>query len=266
MVTTTIRLLTWNVLGLREAARVAAVVRRARADVVCLQECPRWPGGRAALALFASATGLRLAAGGGSRGVAVLVRPDLTVVDGVVDAMPRRFTGPWFTYPRATATARLEIGGRRLSVSSVHLDVWEPGRLAHVDRILAGLDDDVAHVVAGDLNEGPDGESWARLTARLTDAVRGGGPTYPATATRRPRSRLDAVLLGGPVAAVDHRTGPDRPGLPSDHLPVLVTLELPDVDAGVDARPGDLRDARPSGAWGDRWAAPPGGSPRPAGA
>ncbi|TGO05887.1 endonuclease/exonuclease/phosphatase family protein [Serinibacter arcticus] len=257
---TTIRLLTWNVLGLREPSRVAAVVRRARADVVCLQECPRWPGGRAALALFASATGLRLAAGGGSRGVAVLVRPGVEVTAGRVEAMPRRFVGAWFTYPRATATASLVVEGRPVTVSSVHLDVWEPGRLAHVDRILAGLQDGdpgAAHVVAGDLNEGPDGESWARLTATLSDAAADGGPTYPATATRRPRSRLDAVLLGGPVAAVDHRTGPDRSGLPSDHLPVLVTLELRDPAGQPDPQ---SRRSGGSDGWTDRWGAPPAGA------
>jgi endonuclease/exonuclease/phosphatase family metal-dependent hydrolase len=179
--------------------------------------------------------------------------------------MPRRFSGVWFTYPRATATARLVLRGRPVSVSSVHLDVWEPGRLAHVDRILRGMDDDasaVAHVVAGDLNEGPDGAAWQRLTARLTDAAHDGGPTYPATATRRPRSRLDAVLLGGPVTAVRHRTGPDRTGLPSDHLPVLVELEMRDPSDPADEREAPVTPAAAasSAAWLERWGAPPGGA------
>jgi endonuclease/exonuclease/phosphatase family metal-dependent hydrolase len=159
-----------------------------------------------------------------------------------------------------------------VSVSSVHLDVWEPGRLAHVDRILRGMDDDasaVAHVVAGDLNEGPDGAAWQRLTARLTDAARDGGPTYPATATRRPRSRLDAVLLGGPVTAVRHRTGPDRTGLPSDHLPVLVELELREPSDPADkpgrqdrTDPADERGApaAPAATWLERWGAPSAGA------
>ncbi|WP_158277127.1 endonuclease/exonuclease/phosphatase family protein [Serinibacter arcticus] len=234
---TPVRLLTWNVLGLREVARVAAVVRAARADVVCLQECPRWPGGRAALALVARSVGLRLAAGGGSRGVAVLVAPHVGVERSRVSAMPRPFTGWWWAYPRASALARVRVGGWTIDVASAHLDVSEEGRLAHAERLLAdlsldGLSDGDAtrlRLVAGDLNETPDGPTWRLLASHLQDAGAGsGGPTYPVSATRRPTKRIDAVLVDPRIAVVDVRTGTDRPGLPSDHLPVLVTLVLPD--------------------------------------
>lgn len=227
-VTTTIKLLTWNVLGLREGARVARVVRDARADVVCLQECPRWPGGRTALRIFARATGLRLAAGGGRRGVAVLVAPHVVVEHGEVEAMPRRRTRFWWTYPRATASALVRVGETRLRVASAHLDVWEPGRLEHARLLRSGVERaEVCSVVAGDLNEAPDGAVWSLLTQALVDTGAGGAPTYPATADRRPTKRLDAVLASPGITVVGYRTGQDRLGLPSDHLPVLVTLALP---------------------------------------
>ena len=191
--TTTIKLLTWNILGLRERAKVAAVVREARADVVCLQECPRWPGGRTALALFARSTGLRLAAGGGRRGVAVLVAPHVQVEHGELAAMPRRRSTFWWTYPRATATAHLRVGGAPVQVSSAHLDVWEPGRLEHARKLVASVDRATGPVVvAGDLNDAPSGAVWQVLTAALSDAGLGGAPTYPATADRRPNKRLDS--------------------------------------------------------------------------
>ncbi|GMA31749.1 endonuclease/exonuclease/phosphatase family protein [Litorihabitans aurantiacus] len=259
---TTIRVLSWNVLGLREPARAAGVVRRSRADVVCLQECPRWPGSGAVLAAFARAVGMRVAAGGGACGVAVLVGPALSVDAGEVERMPRGFSGAWWTYPRATATAHLRVAGSEgstLRVSSLHLDVDEQARLAHVDRVLAGLDAAGAppvHVVAGDLNARPGDATWDRLGTRLRDAVAtvpgADAPTYPSTADRRPRTRLDAVLVAGAVRVLAARTGSDRPGLPSDHLPVLVDLE---IGGG----------SRVATTWERRWGAPGGTSDAAAG-
>lgn len=226
-------LLTWNVLGLRRWRDARAVVRAAGPDVACLQECPRWPGGRAALMLFARQVGMRVAAGGGRCGVAVLISERMVVESAGVSAMPRRRTRWWWSYPRATASAHLWTSGRSLSVASVHLDVQEAGRLAHAQRVLDDLaSDDEASIVAGDLNEAPDGASWSLLTSRLRDtAGPAAGPTYPATPSRRPNKRIDAVLASPGVAVTGYRTGADRQPPPSDHLPVLVRLTLPDLAA-----------------------------------
>ena len=115
-----------------------------------------------------------------------------------------------------------------MQVSSAHLDVWEPGRLEHARKLVASVDRATGPVVvAGDLNDAPSGAVWQVLTAALSDAGLGGAPTYPATADRRPNKRLDAVLTSPGIEVVTYRTGADVSGLPSDHLPVLVTLSLP---------------------------------------
>ncbi len=82
-------------------------------------------------------------------------------------------------------------------------------------------------VVAGDLNETPDGPAWARLRAAgFADEGDRSWRTFPAD---RPAKRLDALLVRGDVRVLSH----GDPGLPadllaaaSDHRPVLARLEL----------------------------------------
>jgi endonuclease/exonuclease/phosphatase family metal-dependent hydrolase len=82
-------------------------------------------------------------------------------------------------------------------------------------------------VVAGDLNERPDGPSWERLReAGFVDHGDREWRTFPAD---RPDRRIDALLVRG-GARVPHHGDPGVPeellAAASDHRPVLAVLDL----------------------------------------
>jgi endonuclease/exonuclease/phosphatase family metal-dependent hydrolase len=80
----------------------------------------------------------------------------------------------------------------------------------------------------GDLNEEPGGPTWARLTSGLVDAVAAPRPTFTA---RRPRRRLDAVLVSPGLRVTGSAVRRDDvTRRASDHLPVVVDLALDDAD------------------------------------
>jgi endonuclease/exonuclease/phosphatase family metal-dependent hydrolase len=77
-------------------------------------------------------------------------------------------------------------------------------------------------VLGGDLNAHPGRDAHAALTAAgLHDVDPGGPPTYPAGS---PSARIDHVFVTEGVRASDARTATTTA---SDHLPVVVRLELP---------------------------------------
>lgn len=241
------RVLTWNVWGLRGGTRnVAAVLRSARADVACLQECPRGPLARPRTRLLARAAGMRLA--GLAAGVALLVRPGVEVDDVRVAREPRPWTGWWWSYPRASVAAGLRVpaadggpetadGGpeTRVLAVAVHLDVNESARRAHVDRIVTTHRHEPRWFLAGDLNAAPGDPARNLLARALSDAP--AAPTYPAGRHRPPHAPIDAVLAAGlsvTTVVVPHARSGDgrgRHGRPlSDHLPVLATLRAATAD------------------------------------
>lgn len=230
------RVLTWNVWGLRAGTRpVAAVLRAARVDVACLQECPRGPLAGVRTRILARAAGMRLV--GRAAGVALLVGAGIDVDDVATAREPRRWRGWWWTYPRASVSARLREagsagGGSAVVAVVVHLDVDEAARLRHARRLLAEHGDKERWFLAGDLNAAPGDPARDLLARDLHDP--GTVPTYPAGRARPPRRRIDAVLVRGlePAATQVPRAqagdGRGRRGRPlSDHLPVLVTLTPP---------------------------------------
>ena len=223
-------MLTYNVRDLKDdASSVAHVMRSCRPDVVCLQEVPRRLGAGRRVRRLARECGLRWSAGGrGSGGTAVLTAPRVEVLSSGVGRLA--VAGP-LTRTRGYSLVRL----RGLTVVSVHLPLRETERLAHVAAVLDRLRDAGPCVVAGDLNELPDGPSWAALAALVADPG-GCGPTYPA---RAPTRRIDAVLTTSGVAVTRLSVaGPTEQLWPqdlraaSDHLPVIAdlavwTLEVP---------------------------------------
>ncbi|TNU77270.1 hypothetical protein FH969_00405 [Miniimonas arenae] len=226
------RVLTWNVWGLRGGpVRVVRALREVRADVVCLQECPRWPGGRLVLRLAARAAGLRLASGGGRSGLAVLLRAGRSAPEagraGVV-RFPRERRGWWWSYPRGATWVRVRHDGVTLVVASAHLDVAPHARTAQAHALAAAFAGAPRLVLAGDLNEPPGGPAWTALGGGLLDADPAGAPTFPVGAGRHARHRLDAVLVrgmqvagSGPAGAAGHGAGA-RPV--SDHRAVLLEV------------------------------------------
>lgn len=216
------RVMTYNVKGLDIGVdAVVEVVRDAAPDVLGLQEPPRGLHGARRLAELADRTGLRVVlADRRSRTTALLLRRGAPLDEARAQALPWR-PGQ---VPRGYCVAR--TGG--VTVVVVHLPLGSRERLAQLDRVLH----DVVrmpgpYVVLGDLNEEPGGPTWARLTSGLVDAVADPAPTFTA---RRPRRRLDAVLVSPGLRVVGSAVRRDDvTRRASDHLPVVVDLDLGDV-------------------------------------
>lgn len=242
---THLRLMTYNIKALHlDPAAVAEVIRAADPDVLGIQEPARGWTGRRKMARLARATGMRvLQRGGAARTTALLVR-DGPAADGplVVEGSSGVRLPMWGSRARPAVPiprgyARAVVGGVRLVV--VHLSLDERERARHVGRVL----DEVRHgggaegggaegagglpcIVVGDLNELPFGPAWARLTELLVDAA--GLSPQPTFSARRPRKRIDAVLVD-PRITVRSVDVPDDEAVrrASDHRPIVVELEVP---------------------------------------
>ena len=133
---------------------------------------------------------------------------------------------------RNAVVANLGMGALRLRLYAVHLDVFG---IAHKHAQLARVLDDASRrtnadlaLIAGDMNTyGIAGRPrWAELrrlaaTANFEEVTAGIGWTHRALGVRQ---KLDAVFAA-PRGLPHHAWRMPLPG--SDHLPVLVDLELP---------------------------------------
>ena len=116
-------------------------------------------------------------------------------------------------------------GHRRVRVVSLHLGLDPAERASHLETVLASVPGQGPLVVAGDLNEGPQGQAWMTLAGRL-GVVTDDAPTFPAS---NPHHRIDAIFASPALTVV--RSGPlalDAGDLAaaSDHLPVWVDLDV----------------------------------------
>lgn len=221
-----LRVMSYNVRALRDdLGALSRVVRSAAPDVLCVQEAPRFGRWRARRADLARRCGMYVAAGERTGGLAIFTALRAAVVRAeyhLLSRVPR-------LHRRALAVAVLDVAGAGpLIAVSTHLDLDESARLRHaaeIEAILAGVRRRHAAplVLAGDLNEGPQGAAWRRLRDGLTDAA--GPDTYPAGA---PRRRIDAIFASAPLRV----RGSGVSVLPvrdivraSDHRPVLADLD-----------------------------------------
>ncbi|MEU6730335.1 endonuclease/exonuclease/phosphatase family protein [Nonomuraea wenchangensis] len=232
----TVRVGTYNLHGLRDSLpALTRVIAGLRADVLCVQEAPRFGRWRARRRALAAAAGMRLATPGRLGGVAVLTGPRVRVLEARSHAL-RVFLGLEL---RGLAIAVVEAGGARLAVGSLHLDLHDPARVHHAAEAVALMERAAAPygaaiVLGGDVNERPHQPAWRYLAGRLSDCheaaasrLASGGSTFPAA---RPSARIDGVFAapearvvscgGADVAAADLAAA-------SDHLPVVAELCLP---------------------------------------
>ncbi|WP_405781446.1 endonuclease/exonuclease/phosphatase family protein [Streptomyces sp. NBC_00859] len=227
-----IRVLSYNIRSMRDdRGALARVIRACEPDLVLIQEAPRFFRWRKAAARLAAATDLVTLGGGATAAGPLLLCSLRATVERTEDVLLPRTPG---LHQRGLATAVVRVGGARLGVISCHLSLQPDERHTQAGLALDRLGAmDVPHaVLAGDLNDRPDGRSFRRLAAELQDcrAVKpwGGEHTYPAVA---PDRRVDAVFAtpgvevlgcGVPqdVAHADLRAA-------SDHLPVLAALRVP---------------------------------------
>ncbi|HLI36955.1 MAG TPA: endonuclease/exonuclease/phosphatase family protein [Streptosporangiaceae bacterium] len=228
------RLLSYNVRSLLNGRpAVAQVIRACQPDAVCVQESPRGFRWRAGCAALARESGLRMIAGGWPAGLLILGGPRVTTVHAerfLLSLVPDRLQ-------RGLTLAVLDVGGRRVTVADIHLDLNDGWRRRHAAEVLRHLDRvsvkyGTPAVVAGDVNEEPGSPAWQMLTGRLRDAYAvapaGGELTFPA---RRPQVRIDAIFTGAGIGVAGCGV-PEEPAdsgmaAASDHLPVLASLELP---------------------------------------
>lgn len=229
---TTVRIGTYNLRGLRDdVSALVRVITAMRADLICLQEAPRIARWRARCERLARRCGLRLLAGHGATGVAVLGAPRVRLLHAG-SALLRVFLG---LEPRGLAVAVVEVDAAPLAVGSVHLGLDGRARLHHAAEAVERLRRAAAPyrapvVLGGDVNENPHQPAWRYLAARLTDcyaaAPRGDGLTFP---SRRPAHRIDGVFAAPGIQVVScggaDAEGAD-PARASDHLPVVAELRL----------------------------------------
>lgn len=222
-----LRVASYNLRDLKDDRMAAArVVRAIDPDVLCVQEVPRQRLFAHRVAGFAADCGLYWSGGShGSGGTTIMtsLRVDAP------DSGHARLSVPRLDRERGYAAARVRLPGHRVvSILSVHLSLDADERARHAALVLGSTwaAADGALIVAGDLNEGPDGAAWHEFTSRLK-VVTKDAATFPSS---NPDRRLD-VIFAGPRLRPTERNSPvslDAADLraATDHLPVWVDLDL----------------------------------------
>ncbi|MBB5933443.1 endonuclease/exonuclease/phosphatase family protein [Streptomyces zagrosensis] len=238
-----VRVLSYNIRSLRDepgqrpgTARqtVARVIRATAPDVVCVQEAPRFFRWRKALARLARDAELFHVTGGATTTGPAIFSTLRAQVEHTEEVLLPRTPGQ---HRRGFAAAVLRFGEVRLGVVSCHLSPAAGERYNQAGALLnrlSGLDAPYA-VLAGDLNERPDGRAFQRLTGPLCDAwvAKPWGSEYTSTPAD-PRQRPDAVLTTEGVEVLGCGVPNGLAGVraadlhaAADHLPVLAALRLP---------------------------------------
>jgi endonuclease/exonuclease/phosphatase family metal-dependent hydrolase len=231
---TTIRLLSYNIRSMRDdRAALARVISRLEPDVVCVQEAPRFAFWLRKRRWLAREVAL---------GLAVRRRPaGLELYAGERTALLHRGHRLLSSVPglhrRGLVMGLFDVGGVRLVVASVHLDLLGGPRLRHAEEIVKELERarerfGAPVVVAGDINETPGGAAWDFLAGHFQDgyavAPAGEGATYSSSA---PRTRIDGVFADPGIEVLSCGV-PDDPDLladypdATDHRPLLAELRV----------------------------------------
>jgi len=231
---TGVRLVGYNIRALRDDEdAVVRVLRGLRPDIVCLQEVPRFPYQLRDRHRLARRCGLALVPGRRKAGLAIMLGERVRLEAAEYHLLPRVPR----LHLRGLAVAAVEIEGVRLVAASTHLDLETEARKAHTAEIVSLLDRarrtyEAPVVLSGDINEEPDGPSWAMLSKAFQDgyaaAPEGEENTYSAA---DPHKRIDAIFA-------DHKIGLTGCGVPADpaiakdypaatdHRPLLATFTL----------------------------------------
>lgn len=225
---TLLRVMTYNILrGGRRGQPLHEVVRALAPDVLLVNESPKRPLlWKRDCRHLAERWGLRYVAGGRSAGSNLIA---CAPVVGVKTSTEEVLRQPRFQPRRGIASAQLRVGGRLVGVVSCHLSLDRERRTQEVRRVIEAADRLRGPVVvAGDLNETPDGPCWELLSrAGFVDHGSDAWPTFPA---EHPERRIDALLVRGADVRVLRHGDPGidlrRLAEASDHLPVLAELEV----------------------------------------
>ena len=223
-----LRIVAYNVRSLRDERSAAVpVLRDLDADVVCVQEAPRFFRWRSKNAALAREAGLLYVGGGRTaNGVAMLAahRVDVSgVIEYRLSRTPRLIR-------RGVVAARIHKAGVWCTVASVHLGLDAGERPRHRREILGLVNryESPVTILAGDFNETPDMPTWQAFAAEFTDA--GATADAPTFSARNPRRRIDGVFVRGPAVVEScWVVGGADAEVASDHRPVVADLEIPAV-------------------------------------
>ncbi len=214
------RFVTWNIHSARgldgrvSPVRIAEVLAEFAPDVVALNEA------RATLADGRQARTIARLLGMEAMFQRCLARPGFAFGNAVLTSgrllAYRHVPLPGQAEPRGLALARIEMGGSRFVFGATHLGLSQAERAEQLAAIVRALPEDEPVVVAGDFNA-PASE-LGPLAERL--GVVASVPSFPA---RSERSAIDLVLASSHWRAGQPFTVET---LASDHLPVVVDLEL----------------------------------------
>jgi endonuclease/exonuclease/phosphatase family metal-dependent hydrolase len=222
-----VRVMTYNILlGGRRGAPLHELVRSVAPDVLLVNEAPKRPFlSHRDCRRLAGLWDMRYVAGGRDAG------SNMLLVRGPVEVRWARsevLRQPCFQPRRGLVAAQLRVRGRLVGVVSCHLSL-DPDRRrregTEVLRQAATLRGPV--VIAGDLNETPQGAAWQELVDHgFVDHGDRSWRTFPAEA---PTARIDALLVRGGADVLAH----GDPGVPaalqaaaSDHRGVVAELEV----------------------------------------
>lgn len=215
----------------RNLDAVVELILGTQADVVALQELDAesaWSGGFDHLAYLAERTGLDHSHHG--LHVSRQRLPRVNYGTGILSRFPleRTFSFAFDQNPLDTkgfSYAQVRAPGLELAVASVHLDfkrrAERRAQLALMSRLLDGAlaEPDLPVLVAGDFNCAVEGRELGHFAERHTlRALDDRSPTFP---SRRPRRRLDEVLVEGALETQGEVLDGVRV---SDHLPVLAQV------------------------------------------
>jgi endonuclease/exonuclease/phosphatase family metal-dependent hydrolase len=222
-----LRIATYNIRALRDdAAAVRRVLSALRADVVCIQEAPRFLGWRRRCHRLAADVDLTMIAGG-RRAAAnlILASPDVVVHrhHELNFSKDRRLS------LRGAALAEMTVRGHRVTVVGTHLDGVDEPRMRHIGELRQAIERFAprgALVIGVDVNAEPGSPSWSQLTLGAVDAAAVASVGDPMTnQPRTPTRRIDALFVGPGLRVLSTRAVDSQDvNRASDHRPVVAEL------------------------------------------
>ncbi|HIF32990.1 MAG TPA: endonuclease [Planctomycetes bacterium] len=222
--------------GRYDVERLAAVINKAKPDLVALQEVDvgvKRSGRVHQARRLAELTDMAVRFGptqhyeGGLFGNAVLTR--LPILDVVIQPLPYTESTPQrVTYPRGSIAVTVRVDeGLAVRFVSTHFQHNVPeDRLAEARAIneLFGQDDKVPTILAGDMNAVPDAKPIDELLKRWSNTSN--DPPPPTAPSTDPKSRIDYVFYRPAASFRVLHSEVIAELIASDHRPVLTVLEL----------------------------------------
>ena len=240
--TSSLRVLCYNIHygqgtdGRYDIERLAAVINKAKPDLVALQEVDvgvKRSGRVHQARRLAELTNMAVRFGptqhyeGGLFGNAVLTR--LPILDVAIHPLPYTEATPRLvTYPRgAIAVTVRGPRGKPLRFVSTHFQHnLSEDRVAEAKAInkLFAADDELPTILAGDMNAAPDSEPIQELLSRWSNAS--DEPASPTAPSKKPTSRIDYVFYRPESMFRLSHAEVIAESVASDHRPVLAVLEM----------------------------------------